>query len=257
MKLAILGFLIALPAFCQMQHCYIFTLDNGDHVLYQVWSGIEKEPGNRALSNAVSTGQTIRRTLVNADGSPWLAFDVHFNRAAGASNFDVFFTAVPGFPFFPFTPTPRRVPDKSRLMFDVLQQPGTENRVFDTFQVLTKGSPLQFLPMPSRSIPSMPLPGMRLHLMRPSLGEKAVGAENPVQPASQVSVESSEIGSITFSSTPQPGFLLNAVADGNILSFLSGDQRHEIICQAPVVSAEGSWFLWVRITPHEAKAAIQ
>jgi len=56
-------------------------------------------------------------------------------------------------------------------------------------------------------------------------------------------------GRFIFSSQPEPGFRMEAIADGTRLLFVVGSELYDIQCSAPIVTASGSWYLWVRHEP--------
>jgi hypothetical protein len=239
-----------LPLAGQTQEYHAFRLDNGARIGYQIWNGVESRPGEKSVSQVEESGNMIRRTLLNRDGTPWLGFEVHIDKASSA-DFLVWFAPAAGFPYFAQNPLPRHIRDGDRVMLDVLEQPGTGKKVFDLFQVSVNAQHTP-IPLPMDSIPSVIPPGTSLRLSHPSLtlgGVHVPSAQaTAVSSASQLSVDVPRVGRFSFSSAPLPGYLLDAVAENGGIE-VAGDDHYRVECDAAVVDKPGSWFLWVRFEP--------
>jgi len=246
-----LSLFCVLPLAGQMQQYYNFRLDNGAQVGYQIWSGVESRPGQKSLSMAESSGNVIRRTLYNQDGTPWLGFEVHID-ITDNSDFRISFAPAAGFPFFAGAPLPRRVHDGDRIMMDVLEQPGTSKKVFDLFQLYRKDTRHTLLPLPMDSIPSVLPVGTELRLNHPSF--RLGGVHLPsTQDATMISgpvitLEVPTLGRFRLSSAPLPGYLLEAVAEDGKIE-VAGDDRYTVTSETAVVDKPGSWFVWVKFEP--------
>jgi len=238
--------LLVAPALGQYQQNFGFKLDNGAEVAYQVWGEL---PG--ANSNQVTqAGNVVHRNLLAADGKPWLGFEVHIEREG--SDFQISFQPAGGFPYFPKSPAGRRVHDGDRVLMDVLEQPGTGKKVFDTFQVHLPGTPSELLPLPRQSAPGVIPASAILHLGHPVLSPMGMGSlfKNSTSAAgvfsgTSVQFDAPTVGHFTFSSEPAPGYRLEALAEGNEIRFLAGNSTYSVTSDAPIVNIPGAWLLWV------------
>jgi hypothetical protein len=256
MKMWIMSLLCVVPLPAQTQIFTSFRLDNGVHVDYQIWSGVESQQGQKSVSAAKASGDVIRRTLYTQDGAPWLGFEIHVE-ATDNSDFQILFLPTAGFPFFEKAPLARRVHDGDRIMMDVLEQPGTGKKVFDLFQLYRQDTHHAMLPLPAESIPSVIPAGTELRLSHPKLrlaGARVNSAqEGTTISGPQIAVDVPGIGRFRFSSSPQPGYLMEALAeDGTIV--VAGADRYTIQSDTPVVEKPGSWFVWVNMEPASGAA---
>ena len=251
-RILILLFCAALPAVSQTQVNYIFNLDNGAQILYQVYSEVPIADGDKSLSNAEAAGNRIRRVLVNGDGKPWLGFEIHVERVPGGSQFRLSVEPIAGVPFFAHKAVPRYIENADRILLDVLEQPSTRKRVFDTFQVGTKGTPMQIMPL-SRSIPQPAPPGSVIRLENPRLieGTTTLATSQSTQAGNRVGIRTSKAGQFMFSTEPASGYRMEGIAEGNSLRFVTGHKRYDITCTGQIVNRPGSWYVWVKAVPSE------
>jgi hypothetical protein len=70
-----------------------------------------------------------------------------------------------GSAFFGQKAEPREIENGDRVMLDVVEEPGTGRKIFDTFQVGI-GVPMQILLLP-RSVPHIPSPGATIRIQDP------------------------------------------------------------------------------------------
>ena len=245
-------------AFCQTQVNYMFNLDTGALVLYQVYSEVPIADGDKSLSSAEFAGNRIRRLLKTPDGIPWLGFEVKVDPISGQDRFKLSVEPIAGVPFFERKPEARTIENADRILLDVLEQPSTGKRVFDTFQIGTKGTPMQIMPI-SRSVPQLLPAGSEIRLEKPRLveGIETLAVGEATHSAKRVGVQAQKAGQFVFSSEPGPGFRLEGIAEGNSLRFVAGDKQYSLSCSAPVVGRSGSWYVWVKaggaaISPHDS-----
>jgi hypothetical protein len=102
------------------------------------------------------------------DGLPWLGFDLQIDRVGNCGTFRLAVQPIDGVPFFRQTPALRDIRDDDRVLLDVLEQSAGGKKVFDTFQVGLKGTPMQIMPMPL-SVPDVPDSGTVLRVDHPRL----------------------------------------------------------------------------------------
>jgi hypothetical protein len=229
---------------------YIFTLEGGATVLYQVYNEVPIWNDDKTSSKAEHTGNRIRRLLVDKSGVPWLGFEVHIRQLPGEARFALSVEPIAGVPFFAHKPTSRTLENADRVLFDVLEQPSTGKRVFDTFQVGTKGTPMQIMPL-SRAVPQPAAPGDLIRLENPRLleGTETLASASSSQTGVRVGIEASETGQFLFSSEPAPGYRMEAIAEENSLRFVVGAKQYTVRCTHPVMSRPGAWYLWVKAVP--------
>jgi hypothetical protein len=245
----LLTFSTAPVAFGQEQSYYEFTLQNAAEISYQVWTNIEIQPQGRLTSTAEASANIISRTLVSSDGTPWLGFEVHIDRL-NDSDFHVWFAAIPGFPFFMEAPTPRQVHDGDRVLLDVLEQPGTGKKVFDTLEIHSKHAPHATLPLPLKSIPGIVAEHTLLRMGHARLAYEGYDALPITQDATVTSgksvfVEVPSVGRFTLSSEPGPGYLLDAICEGSTVHFVVDDDTYILSLDGPLIAASGAWYVWV------------
>jgi hypothetical protein len=250
----VLFFFIAMPLAAQTQSDWGFTLGNGAEVSYQVWSGIEIQRGDKSFSDADLAGNIIERTLRDRNGAPLLGFGVHFDQVQGSDDFDIYFSPMPGYPFFAQAPDARRIHNGDRVLLDVLEEVGTGKKVFDTFQVYVSGTPHADLPLPSHSVPGMIPEKTLLRLSHARLAYDTYEALPMVQDGStssgtHVFLVGPTLGEFTLSSEPGPGYFLEAIAEDNEVHFVSGEDLFSVSSDGPVVDQPGAWYLWVKFEP--------
>ena len=132
--------LLALPLAAQEENNYIFKLDNGAQVLYQVYSEIDlgrKANEQKVFGSASASGNVIRRSMRDDKGNAWLAFELHIDRKPGSGpiRFRISMQPMGGAAFFGQRADPREIENGDRILLDVLEEPGTGRKIFDTFQV--------------------------------------------------------------------------------------------------------------------------
>jgi hypothetical protein len=232
-------------AAAQTQTNYVFNLDNGGMVLYQVYSELPVEGGHKAVAKTEASGNRIRRVLVKPDGLPWLGFDLHIDRTGNDAAFRLAVQPIDGVPFFRQPPVVREVRDGDRVLLDVLEQPNSGRKVFDTFQVGLKGTPMQIMPM-SLSVPNLLDSGAVLKIDQPRLVK---GVDTIVESAS--SLTGSKIALdwgpavFAFSAVPEKGYRMEGIVEGNTLRFVAGSEQYTLKCQSPIVDRAGAWYVWV------------
>jgi hypothetical protein len=247
-KAVVVALCVSLPLAAQEMKNYIFHLDNGARVLYQTYSQISLTDKEKAFGTTSASGNVIRRTMLDENRKPWVAFELHIDRKAGPGpkRFLLSMEPLAGWAFFNQKPAWREIENGDRILMDVLEQPDTGRKIFDTFQV-GDGVPMQIMPLP-RSIPQLPRAGtqMRLHRPRFMKGSDVVARSEGAIMGTQIAVSVPDKGRFIFSSQPEPGFRMEAIADGHRLLFVVGNDSYDIQCPEPVIDASGSWYLWVR-----------
>jgi hypothetical protein len=226
---------------------YMFNLESGATVLYQIYSEVPVADGGKAVSKAEHTGNRIRRILLNGDGIPWLGFDVHIRQLPGEARFALSVEPIAGVPFFAQKPASRTLENADRVLLDVLEQPSTGKRVFDTFQVGTTGAPMQIMPL-SRSVPQLAPVGTPIRLENPRLieGAETLATGRSTETGIRVGIQAAKNGQFLFSSEPAPGYRMEGIAESNSLRFVVGNKRYDIVCTVPIVNRQGAWYLWVK-----------
>lgn len=239
----------SVSAVCQSMMNYMFNLESGATVLYQVYSEVRSADGSKTVSRAEHTGNRIRRVLVNEDGVPWLGFEVHIRQLPREDRFALSVEPVAGMPFFAQKPASRILENADRVLFDVLEQPSTGKRLFDTFQVGTKGTAMQIMPL-SRSVPQPAPSGSVIRLENPRLmeGIETLATGRTTQTGTRVGIEA-KAGQFLFSSEPVSGYRMEGIAENNSLHFVVGNRRYDVVCTGSVMDRPGAWYLWVKAVP--------
>lgn len=231
-----------------------FELSNGAEVSYQMWGDLETVDGGTFLGRADSSGNVIYRKLDNADGTPWLGFEVHFDRVE-SSRFRIWFAPIEGYPFFERAPETRQIRDGDRVLFDVLEQPSTHTKIFDSFQVYLPDRPHADLPLFFvHSLPGIIPKGTLLCLARTRISFSTYEAlpmleDTTALSGRQVDLDLPNGGQISFSSEAGNGYRLEAVAEGTQLRFVTDGDTYSVLSDKPVVPLPGAWLLWVRFAP--------
>jgi len=106
---------------------------------------------------------------------------------------------------------------------------------------------MQGMPLP-KHIPQVPRAGTQVHLQSPEFmkGLDVLARVDGVVTGTQVALSVPGKGQFIFSSQPEPGFRMEAIADGSRLLFVVGNDLNDVFCSAPIVDHDGSWYLWVR-----------
>lgn len=234
---------------------YSFNLDNGALVLYQTFSqsnsGIRQNDLGRMYGTAKASGNIIRRTMTDGNNQTWLGFELHIDRIPGEPiRFRISMTPLGGFGFFEQSAPAREINNGDRILLDVLEEPGTGRKLYDSFQVGI-GVDMQIMPL-SRYLPGIPVAGATLDLQHPDLRRSTTAAlvsqghsDGTVKGAT-VSLTIPGKGRFLFSTKPEPGFRMEAIGEQDHLAFISGKDLFFVQCAGPVTEATGSWYLWVR-----------
>jgi hypothetical protein len=248
-RLILLSAVLTTVATAQTQTNYIFNLDNGGMVLYQVYSELAIEGGHKAIAKAETSGNRIRRILVKPDGLPWLGFDLHIDRVGNGGSFRLTVQPIDGVPFFRQTPALRDIRDGDRILLDVLEQSASGKKVFDTFQVGLKGTPMQIMPMPL-SVPDVLDSGAVLRIDHPRLVK---GVETLAEGVSSLTGSKVALdwgpSVFAFSTTPEKGYRMEGFVEGNTLRFVTGSEQYSLICKSPIIDQPGAWYVWVMNRP--------
>jgi hypothetical protein len=237
---------------------YSFTLANGALVLYQTYSEITMPDQERAFGTASASGNVIRRTMLDEKRQPWLAFELHIDRKPGPGPIRFLLSMEPlgGAAFFGQKPVPREIENGDRILMDVLEEPGTWRKIFDTFQVGI-AIPMQIMPL-SRSVPQIPAAGAAIHLQDPQFmkGLDVFAQTRGSATGTEVAISVPDRGRLIFSSQPKPGFRMEAIVDGARLLFVVGSDFYDVHCSAPLMEPAGSWYLWVRREPLQGRTTV-
>ncbi len=252
--------LLALPLAAQEENNYIFKLDNGAQVLYQVYSEIDlgrKANEQKVFGSASASGNVIRRSMRDDKGNAWLAFELHIDRKPGSGPIRFLISMQPmgGAAFFGQRADPREIENGDRILLDVLEEPGTGRKIFDTFQVGI-GTPMQLMPMP-RSVPRIPAPGTIIHLQNPRFwgGVNVLAKASGTVSGAKVALSVAERGRFVFASQPEPGFRMEAIGmEGTVegtperyrLMWVVGKDMFDVFLSAPVIEGVKSCYLWVK-----------
>ncbi|HWB83353.1 MAG TPA: hypothetical protein VG675_04380 [Bryobacteraceae bacterium] len=250
-RVLIVALIVVWPLAAQQMRNYAFHLGNGALVLYQTYSPVSMADSEKAFGTASASGNVIQRTLLDDNRRPWLAYELHIDRISGPGpvRFVLSLQPLGGWKFFQQKPVPREIANGDRVLMDVLEQPDTGRKIFDTFQVGI-GVPMQIMPT-AGTIPQVPHAGALIRVSGPQLhqGDTFTAVSREVATGTQITLTVPENGRFTFSSQPGPGFRMEAIAEGSLLRFLSGQYLFQVLCTEPVVEPAGAWYLWVK---HEA-----
>ncbi len=235
----------SLRLFAQSENIQSFTLDNGVRVLYQVQTEVSSiDSGlNQSYQN------TIERTLRDQNRA-WLGFEIHIDRVGRGDLLRISMEPVSGWPFFAEHPIPREIHSGDRVILDVMEQPSTGLKIFDTFQVGLADTPMQALPSGSHAIAQIPRQSLAMQFNRPRFktDRGPIFAHNRVS-GNKIAVTVPAIGRFIFTSQPESGFHMEAVAQDMALEFLAGANRYRIDCEGPILDQPGAWYLWVKFEP--------
>jgi hypothetical protein len=227
-----------------------FHLDNGAVVLYQTYSQVELSDRVRMFGTASASGNTIQRTMTDGTHRTWLGFGLRIERLPGDPiRFRISMNPLNEWGFFGQRAPSRDLQNGDRVLLDVLEEPGTGRKIYDTFQVGI-GVEMQMMPM-AKSIPQVPAAGAAIRLQNPNLltGGASVGRSNSSVQGSEVSLISPGKVRFRFSSQPQPGYRMEAIAEGNRLMFVAGNAVYTAECSGPIMEGAGAWYVWVHHEP--------
>jgi hypothetical protein len=257
-KLLVAIMSISFPLMGQQMQNYMFHLDNGAQVLYQTYSEFTLADQEKAFGTLSASGNIIRRTMLDGTRNPWLAFELHIDRKPGSGpiRFLLSMEQIGSSSFFGQKASPREIENGDRILLDVLEEPGTGRKIFDTFQIGI-GIPMQIMPM-TKSVPQVPKSGTVVHLNNPRFmnGMRVFAQVTGVIASAKVAISVPDRGRFVFSSQPEPGFRMEAVADGTRLAFVVGNDSYEVLCAAPVIAETESSYLWVRQEPMHGQTAL-
>jgi hypothetical protein len=229
---------------------YEFHLDNGASVLYQTWSQVDLTDQARMFGTAQADGNTIRRTMTDGTNRTWLGFGLRIDREPGDPiRFRISMVPLDTWGFFSQTAPPREIRNGDRVLLDVLAEPGTGRKIYDTFQVGI-GVDMQNMPT-ARTIPQVPGVGAAIRFQSPNLlaGAVSLGKNGSTASGNPIGLRVPGKGRFSFSSRPEPGFRMEAVAEGNRLMFVAGNASWSVECSGPILDGPGAWYLWVRYEP--------
>lgn len=254
----LMALLFCLPSYASETLNSSFQLDNGAMVLYQTYSEITLQDQEGAFGTVSASGNTIRRTMLDDKHQTWLAFELHVDRKPGPGPIRFLLSMQPlgGAAFFGQKAEPREIENGDRVMLDVVEEPGTGRRIFDTFQVGI-GVPMQILRLP-RSVPHIPNPTVAVHIHDPQFrnGLDVFAEAQGSVTGAQVAISVPDRGRFLFSSQPLPGYRMEAVVDRSRLMFVVGNDSFDVQCRSPLIEPSGSWYLWVRREPLEGRASV-
>jgi hypothetical protein len=159
---------------------YIFNLDNGARILYTTYSEVTLKDQAQMFGKATASGNTIERTMTDGSNKTWLGFQLRIERIPGDGpiRFNLSMDPLGGWGFFGQKATPRVIENGDRILLDVVQEPGTGRKLFDSFQVGI-GVGMQIMP-PTRSIPQIPAPRAVIHLSEPRITKAGTPSVIPV-----------------------------------------------------------------------------
>lgn len=220
-----------------------FELANGAVVLYQPCGGHPVADGILQIPGG------LRRRIGDDKGRLALAFDVHVD-PIGKSALHLSFTPVPGSPFFGQAPAPRDLRPGDHVMVDVLEQPATGRKVYDSLCAGFQATPMRLPTMPDApaTIPS----GATLHLDHAQVKEDGtlLAKNSGTQSGTRLRLALPNGGQYTLSSEPGPDFRLEAIlyaASGRTVAvFPDGEIMYGVVSASAIVDQPGAWLLWLR-----------
>jgi len=221
-----------------------FQLPSGAVVHYQPFAGSRPADGIAQVSGG------LRRRIDDTRGRPALAFDVHVD-PVDSSTLRLWLSRVPGAPFFAQAPAPRDLHPGDHVMLDVLEQPGTGRKLFDTLCAGFRSTPMR-LPLSPPHPPSTIAAGAILRLDRARIkdGDTVIAGSSSTVSGVRVRMAFPNGGEYTVSSEPGPGFRLEAVlyepGAHTVLVFPDGDTLYGVVCASAILDQPGSWLVWVR-----------
>lgn len=227
-----------------------FDLPNGATVLYQGWR--QYSGALIRFPRLTAAGNAIRRTVTAENGATLVEFDVQVDVLPNRAGFHIHFAPVPGAPFFAKAPEPRDVLPGDYVLVDVLVQPGTGKRTFDSLKAGFRDTPMALLPLPP-DVPGVAAAGSTMTLENPVLlNEQGF----PIAKAAikvcgrRVRVEAPNRRRFTLSTEPAPGFRLEAMVYGQkprpVLAFTDGELVYYLTSASAILPETGPALLWVR-----------
>jgi hypothetical protein len=224
-----------------------FRLDNGAVVFYQTYSQLDLPDQARMFGATRAYGNTIQRTMTDGANRTWLGFALQIARLPGDPiRFRISMGPLDNWGFFGQSAPAREIQNGDRVLLDVLEEPGTGRKIYDTFQVGI-GVDMQMMPM-AKTIPRIPSPGAAIHLQSPVFlfGKTSLGKSGSALSGASISVRVPGQGRFSFSSRPEPGFRMEAIAEGNRLMFVAGNALYTVECSSPIADGAGAWYLWIQ-----------
>jgi hypothetical protein len=227
---------------------YDFHLDNGAHVLYQTYGQADAN-----LGTARAFGNTIERNVMDGKNVRQLGFQLRIDKLPGDP---IRFRVSMGGPledlrggfwgYFGRTAPPREIQNGDRVILDVLEESATGRKIFDTFQVGI-GIGMHTMPV-AKTVPQTPAAGAVIHLQNPELlaGTTVLGKSSSALSGGAIRLRVRNKGTFSFSTRAEPGYRMEAIAEGHALMFVTGGDRYDIECASPVMDGAGAWYLWVR-----------
>jgi len=108
----------------------------------------------------------------------------------------------------------------------------------------------------AKTVPQTPTAGAAIHFQAPEFfeGNTSLGRSSSALNGEGVRLRLPSKGTFSFSTRAEPGYRMEAIAEGNVLMFVAGGERYDIQCAGPIIDGAGAWYLWVR---HDAAAAGQ
>ncbi len=247
MKWLLLAVCAGVTADAQAVKEYDFRLNNGAEVLYQTFAEADSKAPSPNLGAAYGEGDSIVRTVTDASKIRTLGFRLRIEKMPGDPiRFRVSMGPLDSWTFFGQSAPQREIQNGDRVMLDVLEDPVTKRKIFDSFQVGI-GVGLHAMPV-AKTNPRAPVAGTVIHLQTPELseGKTLLGSNASLISGTSLSVHLSGKPAFSFSTQSQNGFRMEAIAEGNVLMFVSGSESYEIQCTAPIIDGTGVWYLWVR-----------
>ncbi len=257
MKLSAANILVAALGMCAILRAQgtlnsTLRLNNGATVFYQTYSQSDPDSNDpkKAFGTVRATGNTIERTMTDGTNRTWLGFRLSLDRLPGDPiRFRLSMQPLNGgWGFFGQTAPAREIQNGDRVLLDVLQEPGTGRKIYDTFQVGV-GVNMQFMPYTgSKTVPQVPASGAVIHLSNPEFlsGAAQLGKSGSAVQGSTVAVVVPGKGRFTFSTKAAPGFRMEGIAQDKVVSFVSGKDTFDIRTAALILDTPGTWYLWVR-----------
>jgi hypothetical protein len=224
-----------------------FHLENGAVVFYQTYSQLDLPDQARMFGATQAYGNRIQRTMTDGTNRTWLGFALQIARLPGDPiRFRISMGPLDNWGFFGQRAPAREIQNGDRVLLDVLEEPGTGRKIYDTFQVGI-GVDMQMMPM-ARTIPRIPSAGAAIHLQGPVFlsGKTVLGKSGSAVRGASISVRVPGKGRFSFSSQPESGFRMEAIAEGNRLMFVAGNALYSVECSGPIVEGSGAWYLWIR-----------
>lgn len=230
-------------------------LDNGAMVIYQIYTQPDPPGLNdpaKLFGTVRASGNTIERTMTDGTNRTWLGFRLRIDKLPGNPiRFRLSMQPLGGlWGFFGQTAPPREIQNGDRVLLDVLQEPGTGRKIYDTFQVGV-GVDMQDMPYGGlKSFPQVPASAMTIHLASPKfklsfpIQREWTSGSSISGPIVAVMVPGK--GRFSFSTKAEQGYRMEAIATGRYLSFVVGSEMYDVEGSGPILDNADPWYLWVR-----------